>query len=511
MSSVLTCELSGETIVGGDTAVVVVTPSGHVCLKRLLLQQLTTNGGKDPFESDRPLAEDDLVELKAPKVLVPPPRTANFAHTLEQLQKDYDAVLLELFDTRKVLSETREELSQALYQNDAAVRVIARLSAECDQARAALKEGGGKRMAEADDSTEPASKKLKKLDIPSSISENDFALMSQKWEELHGSRKAKQKMLAKEAPSFAAIQEATPKIVSLGTTSTVSTENSTTALATLDEDTLVFASGPSAVVVAKGEPKPEAKLDTTSQATAVTAFAHDDLVMGLADGSVYRMRSGASPSLLDVIDGSTIVAAVAHPDHAHYVVATAKGCVALAQAAEWVAAFYSSSDITYTTGTLHPDGLIFIAGSSTGNLHYWDFKNQSLGGSMDYTAGAVVSVAFSNNGYYIAAVYSNDHVLVWDLRKQTIVTTLNQGGELAAVASVTFDESGKYLAFSGQSEKGIAVRVIVVKKWDQCVTIQGPKSGKACNGLTWNKNIIAVSCLDGDKPQLVEFNVSGSG
>eukprot|EP00957_Ditylum_brightwellii_P051369 3895806-Ditylum_brightwellii.AAC.1 len=51
------------------------------------------------------------------------------------LQTEYDAVLLELFDTRRALEETRRELSQALYQNDAAVRVVARLASERDAAR----------------------------------------------------------------------------------------------------------------------------------------------------------------------------------------------------------------------------------------------------------------------------------------------------------------------------------------------------------------------------------------
>lgn len=57
---------------------------------------------------------------------------------LSVFQEEWDALALETYTLQQNLAQTRQELSTALYQNDAAIRVIARLAKERDDAREAL-------------------------------------------------------------------------------------------------------------------------------------------------------------------------------------------------------------------------------------------------------------------------------------------------------------------------------------------------------------------------------------
>jgi len=85
------------------------------------------------------LSIDDLVELKSARVVRPrPPTLTSIPSLLSVFQNEWDSLALETYTLRQHLTQTRQELSHALYENDAARRVIARLSKERDEARQAL-------------------------------------------------------------------------------------------------------------------------------------------------------------------------------------------------------------------------------------------------------------------------------------------------------------------------------------------------------------------------------------
>jgi pre-mRNA-processing factor 19 len=85
------------------------------------------------------LEVSDLIDLKSERIVAPrPPTLTSIPSLLSTFQNEWDALALETFTLRQQLQSTRQELATALYQHDAAVRVIARLSRERDEARDAL-------------------------------------------------------------------------------------------------------------------------------------------------------------------------------------------------------------------------------------------------------------------------------------------------------------------------------------------------------------------------------------
>ena len=61
--------------------------------------------------------------------------TSDIPSIINLFQSEWDAMMLETYTLKKHLQTVRQELSHALYQHDAACRVIARLIKERDESR----------------------------------------------------------------------------------------------------------------------------------------------------------------------------------------------------------------------------------------------------------------------------------------------------------------------------------------------------------------------------------------
>lgn len=417
----LVCEISGEPLSGSSDNEIVVTPSGHICIKRLLLTKLVENGGLDPFETTRelPLSEDQLVTLQtnggssamAPGA-PPRPQATSLPNMLGLIQKEYDALVLELFDTRKALEETRRELSQALYQNDAAIRVVARVAQERDTIKQQLEQwnasanatatAGGdsaaKTAAAAPSEEQPSAKRRRILEPTAEVLENDlpeedWQAMSDVWGELNKVRKPTLKAAAAEAPSPQTLGDCAFLETKAWHKSTnrgipcIASSSHLTATAGKDKQIVVYNEVDKVV---------QHTFALGSVATCVD-IGKTLVVAGNAKGTIaaYAVGGDAAGSKENTIDvGSHVVNVCVHPSGQHVCAATEDGRVIVAC---WIAeeerlqqiATFQAKDQTegYTSAALHPDGLIYVAGTKTGKLHVWDFRNKVLAATLLVSVG----------------------------------------------------------------------------------------------------------------------------
>mmetsp|Transcript_28520 Transcript_28520/g.46724 ORF Transcript_28520/g.46724 Transcript_28520/m.46724 type:complete len:608 (+) Transcript_28520:55-1878(+) len=549
-----TCALTGLSPLTDP----IVTPSGYVCSRKLLLTKLSENGGVDPFDTagTRRLDESALVELHTASGVAGgaapprPPKATSLPSLLGMLQHEFDAVLLELYDTRKALEETRRELSSALYQNDAAVRVVARVVRERDVARGRLEEflagdGAAQREAAAavSDSapTTAAAEPQKRgreeeaasamdVDAPAKKAKTDdeavsddltkipkaeLAAMSSTWKILSKGRKsiAKLKRSEEETSKNEALlstleDKEKEKKVNLGKSSAKAGVLCMFGLKHGDVEYIVSGGHDKTAIVYNV---------TTGQiaatlagaggvVTAVHGMVFQDkmlVVTGSTDGflRVYSVlltgEGGDEPLLLGSAEimgtkGIHPINVTVHPsstsDEARILVASSEGSIGLYKWSgdgseeptelKMVTRLESKEEGTkFTSGCMHPDGFIYIAGTEDGQLIVWDLKTQAVAGTLKGHDGSPIDfITISENGYHVATSTSssvNSPIHIWDLRKLKLSATITPT-DVGSVTSLAFDPTATYLAYAGEE----STKVCVAKDWERVVcTLTLPKSG----------------------------------
>ncbi|CAM9949983.1 unnamed protein product, partial [Hapterophycus canaliculatus] len=94
---------------------VVSKKSGHVYEKRLIIKYIDAEG-KCPATGEE-LTAEDLLEVRSDKAVKPRPvEAASIPGQLAMMQNEWDDLMLETFTLKQHLDQTRQELSQALYQ-----------------------------------------------------------------------------------------------------------------------------------------------------------------------------------------------------------------------------------------------------------------------------------------------------------------------------------------------------------------------------------------------------------
>merc|ERR1719436_2094338 len=116
----------------------VVSMKTGFLFERRLIEKLIQGTGKCPINNEN-LTPNDLLAVKNSKC--PKPRialAASIPGMLELFHNEWDALILENHQLKKQLTINTQELANALYQHDAACRVITRLLRERNDAMNAL-------------------------------------------------------------------------------------------------------------------------------------------------------------------------------------------------------------------------------------------------------------------------------------------------------------------------------------------------------------------------------------
>lgn len=100
-------------------------------------------------------------------------------------------------------------------------------------------------------------------------------------------------------------------------------------------------------------------------------------------------------------------------------------------------------------------------------IKIWDLKERTNVANFPGHSGPITSIAFSENGYYLATAADDSSVKLWDLRKLKNFKTLQLDNNFE-VKSLIFDQSGTYLALGGTD-----VQIYICKQWTEILHFTG--------------------------------------
>ncbi|KAI9207535.1 WD40-repeat-containing domain protein [Polychytrium aggregatum] len=478
------CSISGEV----PSEPVVSKKTGNVFERRLIIKYIADNG-KDPITGDA-LTEDDLISLKQDsKYVKPRPPTLNSVPALLSLfQSEWDSVMLETHQLKQQYHQVRQELSNALYENDAAKRVIARLAKERDEARAALatiKATLGDSAAVQ--TSEPAQPQAMEIDQDDGISKAIQDKMTEKSQSLQNTRRKRK------APADLATAEQLSKygpvleVPSLG----LSTNPGILALDLLEDE---VAGVPREWILTGGRDGHSIVIEKNSGKVVADMKAHTKKINDVAwhnlgGHSGMFFTAGADKQVkicqVDLASTSKTKTATLHTLKAHgdevtglSLQATGDYLVSVGLDSAWafseietgrVVAKVESEEVTkgYSSVKLHPDGLILGTGTCDSVVRLWDVKSRTNVGALTGHVGQITSLSFSENGYYLATAADGHNVVkLWDLRKLASLHDIEvpvSDGHTGGVHRVQFDYNRQFLGVAA----GHDARVYVVKQWDQ--------------------------------------------
>lgn len=386
-----------------------------------------------------------------------PPTLTSIPALLSTFQNEWDALILETFQLKQQLAETRQELSTALYYNDSAQRVIARLQKERDEARDALSRV---QVTASSNGVHGANGDAMQVD-GQGLSDTIIAKIDETQARLQGTRRKRP------VPEDWATGDAIQTYEVKNTADTQFTGAKTLAV---DDTGDFFLCGDSDGDIGVYDLKQSAFTTRSNVgAGAITsgAWANDKPVIATSSGAVvvtqggtvqakFRQHAGAATDVA-VHPCGDIVASVGIDKS--YVLYDLQHSSVLTQ-------IYG--DTKLSTVAFHPDGHLLAAGTSNGSIKLFDVKT----GQEMHTfrspvspPSAVQALTFSENGTWLASANEgHTSVTVWDLRKTNVLKTLDIG---TVVTGISWDYTGQFLAACGPGGVVVNQYVKASKAWEE--------------------------------------------
>jgi len=429
------CAISGEA----PQEPVISTKSGHIYEKRLITKALENNKGVDPVTQE-PLAQEDLLAVKANPLIKPrPAAAASVPGVLQLLQNEWDSVMLESYALKKQLESTRQELAHALYQHDAACRVIARLIQERDEARESL---ANYKSRKANDATEES------MDVEKQLSEEVKAKIHQRSSELSKERKkrAQSTTLAtpEEVKEFTVQQTAnthSPSQPGVTAVDVHPTQANHVLTGGVDGAVVLFdASSKKIQKTYKGHGK---------KVTSVQFHPTEEFFLSASADKTVRVWSKDSDKAVYTATHDNAVTGVSlQPTGEFFVASSLDQSWSFHDFKNGSSLLKVSNEKPLATVQFHPDGTLFGTGEEGGVVRIWDIRSANNVVNVEDHKSTSTSISFSENGYYLATAAEDNTVKLWDLRHQKTFHELEIPADFG-LTSVSFDYSGKYLLVTG--------------------------------------------------------------
>ncbi|KAF9926593.1 Pre-mRNA-processing factor 19 [Linnemannia zychae] len=464
------CAISGEA----PEVPVVSKKSGQVYERRLIVKYIEENG-KDPVTGED-LSVDDLLEIKTtPGTVKPrPPTMTSIPSILSVLQNEWDSIMLETFTMKQQYQQVRQELSHALYQHDAACRVIARLMKERDAAREALANVEahiGTKTTSTEGTADVTMDDATTSGLPAEIREKLEATTAV----LSKTRKRKPNTTAEAMQSytqrkvFPGLHAArSPGITAMD----LDAKNGLALTGGNDKNALIFSQSEEKVVATlKGHSKKITHVSWTGrseeagQDMALTASAdHTVKIWTPAEDKAYNYQVAHTLSS----HTAEVTGLCVQPTKAFVATASMDSTWAFHDLETGSTLMTARSDQVsngYSSAAFHPDGLLFGTGTTDSAVKIWDVRTKDSVASFDGHTGAVKAVTFSENGYLMAAAGENNEVSIWNLRTLEVVQKLKVADQ-GIINALAWDQSGTYLGVGGTD-----IRIFKVKTWQELASL----------------------------------------